>query len=861
MSPSETAPSPVVASPQGSDEETAGSAPSGAASTLESSDSRPSKPAERSEDQPATGEKSNEPPEGPRVENDDVGQAGPPKGKKRKPKDERLNKKNWTDGIRNEILGKYIERYGNAKRAGNGQHDVCLQKILHEYHFHIPWGLPDAQEPPLPLRPYDPHASLVDEDDNLTENEKVEKAEYMVKTKKRIKAWFEYRLKTASSTPRGTKLTEFKAAYEVLLLRLAGLEPPGRKCLGYQQLMRDDWHRILQPIIDREWAKVPAIGEDGKPKPRKPPIGFGPDIARLLWDDGLPEKLSQEQKDEYDARAERESEAAKKAWEEKEKVWPDPTRVRAVVKGAFCAGQMFACSHNNRAIDHAATMILPILEGLAEAAGVHALLTFVYASAKITRESASRTGAASLPPSECIGHEDDENDDGDASRSPSPPPTASSSRKMKRKAAPKQPATLTGTRTTSNAKTQQTQDAESSSGVNGSASSLAKILNDNSLVRLQTPSSDAVDESETETTESDGSEDQNEVDGKRKAKSQRGQGGQKRPKRAEETPEERSERELEAARAYEAQVARNKARNLKLLEELGLRHAAEGYTDPTKKPKAPRAPRKKRDEPLIPTRRSSRNTKNTDIDKPHAVVAADDAPAPKTDSIVTTTDDAPANPNVVTAVTPVDNEKEVDTAGVDSETVPMDLDADEADDEAGVVSHVPYPPDIADWLRLPWAQIADDVVHDDWPHLLRDFCDLERAYGWENNGALLMTSERPSELTQWVRNGRKAFSKTQIKNAQKFEQKWSAWWSHLQPAWRKVGDNTSENTAGDWGVLRAPGKNGLLLFVAGLFWWGKIEKTRYQTVTAAWVEAMTDVLVVLKEMLRVEKGNEGTKAV
>ncbi|KAF7319191.1 Aminotran-1-2 domain-containing protein [Mycena chlorophos] len=86
------------------------------------------------------------------------------------------------------------------------------------------------------------------------------------------------------------------------------------------------------------------------------------------------------------------------------------------------------------------------------------------------------------------------------------------------------------------------------------------------------------------------------VDGKRKASTQRGQGwarmaeaGQEGRGRRRRRPR-RDARQLDEARAYEAQVAKNTARNLKMLEELGLLHATQGYDDPAKMKQAPPRP-------------------------------------------------------------------------------------------------------------------------------------------------------------------------------------------------------------------------------------------------------------------------------
>ncbi|KAJ7066086.1 hypothetical protein C8F01DRAFT_943908, partial [Mycena amicta] len=157
--------------------------------------------------------------------------------------------------------------------------------------------------------------------------------------------------------------------------------------------------------------------------------------------------------------------------------------------------------------------------------------------------------------------------------------------------------------------------------------------------------------------------------------------------------------------------------------------------------------------------------------------------------------------------------------------------------------------DAAGWLQSRWQQITSAEMNDDndeWAGLLHDFLELERAYGWEDNGCLLLAKSRPDPVSAWVRNGRRAQTKVDIPNLAKYESRWWGWWRGNQPKWRKEG---SEDTplarpdvdGGDWDPLNAPGQNGMLLVVASLFWWGRTEIQRNGSRSAGWVRALDDV--------------------
>jgi len=77
-----------------------------------------------------------------------------------------------------------------------------------------------------------------------------------------------------------------------------------------------------------------------------------------------------------------------------------------------------------------------------------------------------------------------------------------------------------------------------------------------------------------------------------------------------------------------------------------------------------------------------------------------------------------------------------------------------------------------------------------------------------------------------------------------YESEFKAWWSVLQPEWRKSssGEIHFSKVDGDWEVLHRPGLNGILSVMAALFFWGVSLQEDSRT---GWNDAVSDCLVVL----------------
>jgi hypothetical protein len=86
----------------------------------------------------------------------------------------------------------------------------------------------------------------------------------------------------------------------------------------------------------------------------------------------------------------------------------------------------------------------------------------------------------------------------------------------------------------------------------------------------------------------------------------------------------------------------------------------------------------------------------------------------------------------------------------------------------------------------------------------------------------------------------------QIENLQVFKAAWMAWWSELQPASLQ---DRSLNI--DWAALQKRGRNGFLLIMVSLAWWGKAAEADDK-----WKEVVCRVTEVLCCMQRAEPASE-----
>ncbi|KAJ7847061.1 hypothetical protein B0H13DRAFT_1451866, partial [Mycena leptocephala] len=115
---------------------------------------------------------------------------------------------------------------------------------------------------------------------------------------------------------------------------------------------------------------------------------------------------------------------------------------------------------------------------------------------------------------------------------------------------------------------------------------------------------------------------------------------------------------------------------------------------------------------------------------------------------------------------------------------------------------------------------------------------------------------RPGALDKWVKGGRTRGEMgngvgPNIGSVAVFGAAWRQWWAKVQPRWRAADIGRPERflresyptaTAENWAVIRYPGPNGALSFVATLYWWGMaVKDCGEQEDRESWAEAVRDV--------------------
>ncbi|KAJ7853403.1 hypothetical protein B0H13DRAFT_1904079 [Mycena leptocephala] len=125
---------------------------------------------------------------------------------------------------------------------------------------------------------------------------------------------------------------------------------------------------------------------------------------------------------------------------------------------------------------------------------------------------------------------------------------------------------------------------------------------------------------------------------------------------------------------------------------------------------------------------------------------------------------------------------------------------------------------------------------EEWEHCVTELLTLESVWGFPNKGLLAVLNsaeDRPSEIEKFMRYGRKWGPKMELGSAigpcaleESFANRWWAWWAQVQPKGRKLSDGVLQRpdkvAMKEWeDIGKMAGRNGVLLYVGGLLWWGE----------------------------------------
>lgn len=114
----------------------------------------------------------------------------------------------------------------------------------------------------------------------------------------------------------------------------------------------------------------------------------------------------------------------------------------------------------------------------------------------------------------------------------------------------------------------------------------------------------------------------------------------------------------------------------------------------------------------------------------------------------------------------------------------------------------------------------------------------------QDEGPAYPAKGKPTEVSYWQKSHWPWKDQgLRMKPLAQFEKDWWSWWKSLQPNARGADDAEYMQPSRvdmDWTTLRAPGRNGFLLVMVSLAWWGRLSGC-----SEAWQLAMLDVTVTL----------------
>lgn len=133
---------------------------------------------------------------------------------------------------------------------------------------------------------------------------------------------------------------------------------------------------------------------------------------------------------------------------------------------------------------------------------------------------------------------------------------------------------------------------------------------------------------------------------------------------------------------------------------------------------------------------------------------------------------------------------------------------------------------------------------DQWLGCVREFVEFQRRANFPDTGPSFSPAVgvRPPEIASWMKN-RRPWKDIEIEDAEVFGHQWWNWWFLLQPGTRTCDENGKQLSPAinmDWSDIEKPGKNGFLLVMMALVWWG-----RASNAGGGWLEAVKDVSKVL----------------
>ncbi|KAJ7140438.1 hypothetical protein C8R46DRAFT_1046938 [Mycena filopes] len=270
--------------------------------------------------------------------------------RERIPKAERRNLRLWAEGQRELVLKPHLEAYSKALDGGWSEERKYIKKVQKEFHARIDWQTPDHEEPVL--KDFDPKQVLPPV--VLEPAEEVEMQSRKKMLNARIRRWFMYRVRKFRHHRTGAALDPTKDPYAVFLAKLSGVTAPPKARQAFQQFMHESYAELIAPAVAEQWA-AKREEDPGNPDLKKEPkAGFRAQVARELF-----RELDKDAQAAIGLRAKEEGAARKEAYQAAMKSPPSQ-----------------APADRQRCIDALPDFAGPILRGIQEMTGLHAVLVF-----------------------------------------------------------------------------------------------------------------------------------------------------------------------------------------------------------------------------------------------------------------------------------------------------------------------------------------------------------------------------------------------------------------------------------------------------------------------------------------------------
>ncbi|KAJ6478370.1 hypothetical protein C8R45DRAFT_833281 [Mycena sanguinolenta] len=147
----------------------------------------------------------------------------------------------------------------------------------------------------------------------------------------------------------------------------------------------------------------------------------------------------------------------------------------------------------------------------------------------------------------------------------------------------------------------------------------------------------------------------------------------------------------------------------------------------------------------------------------------------------------------------------------------------------------------------------------EWAVCVSKFFDFEAVWGYVDDGAQVRRDTRPRQVNSWLTMGRQWTLPPTISeggslgargDSESWAGAWWKWWESLQPKERAIANGElSRPELVDWSkMVGLHGKNGLLLAMGTLEWWGEMAQKDVE-VRGRWLTAVSDMTWVLEKML------------